>query len=160
MLLPILPIQFHRIRKLQIYQGGCNQSNKKEFKTWINQKPANLSSTPIWRLNQSVGHKHRRFKILIRVDRAKLVKIFHQHMLISKYRYILWFKTRSTKLKIRKMSVSKPYLACLVPRKRIQNNKITNRDPAETHIGKTLAMLSVHKTMHQVQQTRWNQAIS
>ena len=159
MLLPILQIQFHRIKKLQIYQEGCNQSNKKEFKTWINQKPANLSSTPIWRLNQSVGHKHRRFKILIRVDKAKLVKIYHQHMLISKYRYTLWFKTRSTKLKIRKMSVSKPYLACLAPRKRIQINKITNLDQAETPTGRPLAMLSVLMSTHQVQRTPWNQAI-
>ena len=159
MLLPILPIQFHRIKKPRIYQGGCNQSNKKEFKTWINKKPANLSSTPIWRLNQSVGHKHRRFKILIRVDKAKLVKIYHQHMLISKYRFILWFKTRSTKLKIRKMSVSKPYLACLAPRKRIQINKITNLDQAETPTGRPLAMLSVLMSTHQVQRTPWNQAI-
>ena len=159
MLSPILPIRFHLNRNLLIYNEGCNQSNKRLCKKSHSQKPASRSSTPIWRLNQSVGHNHLRFKILIHEDRAKLIKIYHQHMQISNYHYILWFKTRSIKLKIRRMNVSKPYLACLAPRKRIQINKITNKDQAEIHIDKVQAMHSVLRTTQQMQQTAWNKAI-
>ena len=51
------------------------------------------------------------------------------------------------------MNVSKPYLACLAPRKRIQINKITNKDQAEIHIDKVQAMHSVLRTTQQMQQT-------
>ena len=57
------------------------------------------------------------------------------------------------------MNVSKPYLACLAPRKRIQINRITNLDQAETPTGKTQAMLSVLQTTHKVQPTPSNQEI-
>ena len=154
MLSQIPLIRYHLNKNPQIYQGGCNNFNKKVLKTYTaSQKPVNLSSILIWRLNQSVGHKHPRFKILIHEDRVKLVKICQQHMQISNCRCILWFKIRSTKPKTRRMNVSKPYLACPAPRKRIQINKITNLDQAETPTGKTRAMLNELQTMHKVQQT-------
>ena len=160
MLLPIPLIQFHLNKNPQIYQGGCNRFNKRVLKTFTaSQKPVNLSSIPTWRLNQSVGHKHPRFKILIHEDRAKLVKICQQRMQISNYRYTPWFKIRSTRPKTRRMNVSKPYLACLAPRKRIQINRITNLDQAETPTDKTQAMLSVPQTTHKVQPTPSNQEI-
>ena len=159
MLSPILLIQSHLNKNPQIYQEGYNRSNKRVCKTYLNQKPTNRSSILKWQSNRLVGHKHPRFKILIHEDRAKLVKIYQQHMQINSYHYILWFKIRLTKLKIRRMNVSKPYLACLAPRKRIQINKITNLDQAETPTGRPLAMLSVPMSTHQVQRTPWNQAI-